>query len=87
MDDLKKILTRALSELDYADEFTQKRTIEDLLRRALKLAKGEVTEGKSLSDRLERMSKRLYSKGKPESKLVNSRKTKIPGFSYHFRRK
>jgi hypothetical protein len=42
-----------------------------------------------LADDLERLQKKLHDrvfKGKPESRLVNKRKTKIPGFSTYFRK-
>lgn len=40
------------------------------------------------ANRLEQLNKKLYTrhKGKPKSKLVNGKKTKIPGFSYYFSR-
>jgi len=44
---------------------------------------------KQLADSLEALHKRLYDrvvKGKPKAKLVNGKKTKIPGFAYHFRK-
>jgi hypothetical protein len=42
-----------------------------------------------LSELLETLQKRLHdrrAKGKPKSKLVNSKKTKIPGFSTYFQK-
>lgn len=47
------------------------------------------TTTRRLADRLERMEKRLYDGGsgkKPAAKLVDPKKTKIPGFSYWFRK-
>lgn len=47
------------------------------------------SKAKQLADSLEDLSKKLHDrliKGKPRSKLVNSKKTKIPGFSTYFRK-
>jgi len=47
------------------------------------------SKAKQLADTLEDLSKKLHDrliKGKPRSKLVNSKKTKIPGFSTYFRK-
>jgi hypothetical protein len=45
---------------------------------------------KQLADSLEALEKRLYDRKqgkKPKSRLVDPKKTKIPGFSYWFRKK
>lgn len=88
--ELLKVLQRALNDLDYAPEFDGKRNLEDLLRKAVKLAKVKqesLDEAKSLTSRIEKLHKRLYSGGyKPKSKLVDKKKTKIPGFSYYFKK-